>query len=1705
MNSRRIVSWLLSFLLAGICSVSMAKDPFAYLNSPCDPYYVGVDFPKLTTPQWVREQGVEAVVLLSIDDMRDPQKYEDFLRPLLDRLKQIDGRAPVSIFTNEVNPQDQRLQQWIDEGLSLEVHTIDHPCPLLQGGDFAKAKSTYDRCVDMMFRIPRTGPVAFRMPCCDSQNTPSPRFWTEIFQRDPSEGNRLRIDSSVFNIITPDDPSLPQEILFDEAGEERFRRYIPFPSFVNTIENYPYPYVINGDCWEFPCVVPSDWEAQNIQKPNNPQTVTDWKRVLDATVIKQGVMPIVFHPHGWIRNDQLLEFVDYADKTYGERVKFLAFDEALKRLNQSFMGGEIPPIDVDGDGYMDFVQPGKEIKTRLWSAADRKWVSWKRRELLGYPMRIHYGKIDGKTAFAALGHEQVRFFTANLITQQWDELDVEFTQEQLPSGFGNASRALRFLDLNNDGTSELFVSGGGVTQIFSYSHGCWVLNDFQLPAGLTLLTADGHDSGLRFVDVNEDGKDDVLFSNGRTYSLHLFVDAERGWSRPVRSGKYGDAGSIPPIVRVDGTNNGAWFHSRHMWVQNEDTNRLPDLVDRISFAQLLAQAPAARVEDTTPSNEIATPPRSPQETLNSFQKRPGMTIELVASEPDIRDPVAFDWGPDGKLWVAEMRDYPNGITWNKQGDPLGEPGGCVKLLVDTDRDGKHDQAHEFLDKVPFVSGVKAWRDGVIVTAAPDVFYAEDTDGDGIADKREVLYHGFSEGNQQHRVNGLRWGIDQWLYLANGHSGGEIKSLKTNEKIGIGGRDLRIKPDQGLIETQSGATQCGRVSDDEGNWFGGDNSNPVWHYALDEHYLGRNPHYAPPSATHHVSVAPGAAPIFPASRTVTRFNDFDRANRFTSACSPEVFRDDYGMQKDPRRFIYVCEPVHNMVAREVLSDNGTTFTSQRAETEQDREILASTDNWVRPSMARTGPDGALWIADMYRLVIEHPEWIPKQWQDRLDLRGGTDKGRIYRVRFDTIPENHEGIVPWYTLDKLPTAKLVSALDSSNGTLREMVQQLIYWRNDRTAIAPLKGLLTGAQWPQSRLNALYLLHSFDAADDALLVDAIKFGGGRLSRHAIRLAESRLNDSAELRDALIDQARLRAVAGADRRARQQLAYSLGMMKDPRVGKTLARLAMDYRDDPYMTAAVMTSANPDNVVELLDELLRRAAPTELVSQVLGFAVAMGKPQAVNRVLVVTASHSDSIQKFAIMRGIVESISRSNASLPETLDQRGRSVAESIFRLARDLAKNTRANASDRAASITLLGYEPDKKQSDAESLLAMLNPVSPPAVQTAAVAALGRLDAKGIPEQILEKWSSFSPQLRQSVVAMLMSRSETTLVLLNAVAAGSIHASQINARQRQQLLRSRNADVAARAEKVFARNASTRQQVVDRYASARELEADATRGREVFAKRCATCHKFDGQGHAVGPDLVALSDKSHAAMLAAILDPNRAVEDKYLDYAVATTEGQQFSGLLSAETAASITLKLADGKQQQVLRNQIEEIQATGKSLMPEGLEQDIPLQDMADLIAHLRSVRIPPKRFPGNEPQIAPVRDDGSIRLFAIHAQIYGPTLVLEPQYRNLGFWASESDRAVWKLDVPQAGTFSVNFDYACDDGASGNQFVLTANGESLRGVVPTTGTWDNYSWRGVGEIELPAGEVEVTLRADGPLSGYLGDFRTIILEPQGAEGE
>ncbi|MBN9691577.1 MAG: HEAT repeat domain-containing protein [Verrucomicrobia bacterium] len=675
--------------------------------------------------------------------------------------------------------------------------------------------------------------------------------------------------------------------------------------------------------------------------------------------------------------------------------------------------------------------------------------------------------------------------------------------------------------------------------------------DFQLPEDVSALDAQGRDRGLHFVDLNGDGFDDVLLSNSQEYALHLWnrnvqphLGWTKGWSQVVRAGRRTGLPEEPPslvgvpIRLLDGT----------LLLDFPATATGPARTERLSAKELIAVR--------------MTPPKSPEEALASMRLREGFEIELVAAEPLVVDPVYLDWDAQGRLWVVEMRDYPLGM------DGKGQPGGRVNVLYDDNADGRMDRVVPFLTDIPFPSSVLPYGKGALIAAAPDLFYTEDTNGDGRADVRRVLFTGFNPGNQQHRFNGFEWGLDGWLYLANGDSGGTVKSLETGQSLSISGRDLRVNPETGAMETVSAQTQFGRRRDDWGNWFGNNNPTWLWHVTLPEHYLRRNPQVAVKRVSEVLAQREDSTRTFPASAPQIRPNQPWSLNHVTSGCSPTPYRDDL-FGPDFATSVFISEPVHNVIHREVLSPRGSGLQSQRAVGEERSEFLASTDNWFRPTTLRTGPDGALYVADMYRFSLEHPEWIPAEMLARMNVRAGDDRGRIYRIAPRGAPRRS---IP--RLASLDTAGLVAALDSPNGWQRDLAQRLLLERREASDSAGLRELLRLTHPPQVRVQALSTLGLRGALDIATIRTALSDPHPGVRRQALEQSE-RLAAEAELFPAVTALAQ-----DPDAAVRLQAAFTLGQWPAELSEPVLRDLAARDPGDERVRLAILTSLRPESAL---------------------------------------------------------------------------------------------------------------------------------------------------------------------------------------------------------------------------------------------------------------------------------------------------------------------------------------------------------------------------------------------------------------------------------------------------------------------------------------------------------------------------------------------
>jgi putative membrane-bound dehydrogenase-like protein len=881
-----------------------------------------------------------------------------------------------------------------------------------------------------------------------------------------------------------------------------------------------------------------------------------------------------------------------------------------------------------------------------------------------------------------------------------------------------------------------------------------------------------------------------------------------------------------------------------------------------------------------------------------------------------------------------MGDYPLGV------DGKGKPGGVVRVLEDTLGDGRYTKQTVFLDGLGFPSGLMPWRGGVLIACAPNILFAEDTDGDGKADRRQVLFTGFEEGNQQHRLNGFELGLDGWVYGANGDSGGQIRSLKTETTTSINGQDFRFRPDTGEFEAESGQTQYGRHRDDWGRWFGNSNSIWAWHYVLASSQIRRNPFYASPDPRQMLEPE---SRLYPISRTVERFNDLNMANHVTSANSPTPYRDDL-FGPSFATSLFVSEPVHNLVHRIVLEPSGASFKGKRGPGESGREFLASSDNWFRPTMLKTGPDGALWIADMYRFVIEHPEWIPDDWEKRLDLRAGSQEGRIYRVYpLDAKPR------PIPRLDRLDTAGLVAALDSPGGWQRDTAQRLLLHRRDPSAIAPLRRLVAETKRPKARVQAIWTLADLDGLDER----SAQFG---LTDAHAEVRESTVAAVVPLLGAhprLVDDV-FRLAKDADTRVRFQVAIALGDIPGPRAGAPLAEIARVDGGEPWMRAAVLTSAVP-HVPALLAFVLGSGGdpPRAMVEPLLALAGALPDQQLQNSLVRPIAEPAGqggrfAPWQFAALTGLLEARARSRQPGRIDLDRSFTGLWES----ARGLARDDSAAESDRLPAVRLLGYAAARQPADRDLLVGLLHPRVSIDVQQAAVAALGRTTDPKVADLLVHDWKMHSPQVRAAILDTLLTRAAWASALLSSLEDGCVPPAEIDPARRQRLLKRREPALRARAVAVFADQNRPRQMVVDSLRPALAIKGNAASGAVVFKKMCASCHRFGGEGTEVGPDLAAINDKSPESFLIAILDPNRAFETRYANFTVATVDGRVLSGLIAHESATGVTLRRQDGKEDVLLRSQIEEMSTSGQSLMPEGIEKDLNIRGLADLIAFLTS---------------------------------------------------------------------------------------------------------------------------------------------------------
>jgi putative membrane-bound dehydrogenase-like protein len=1095
---------------------------------------------------------------------------------------------------------------------------------------------------------------------------------------------------------------------------------------------------------------------------------------------------------------------------------------------------------------------------------------------------------------------------------------------------------------------------------------------------------------------------------------------------------------------------------------------------------------------------------SPQQSLKTFQLAdPNLRAEIFAAEPDVVDPVEIVFDEDGRVFAAEMRDYP-------ADPPAGQPPKSrIRLLEDTDGDGKIDRSTIFADNLLEVTSMLPWKGGLIVTAAPDILYLKDTNGDGKADIRKVLFTGFALVNPETRITNLRFGIDNWIYAANNGQRGDItfpgRSLLLNsEEVGkreggrgrvgerenldrdssrlqsaeggarkvessqhptsvnVLGADFRFRLDRGLFEAESGPTQFGLAMDDWGHRFITENTVHIRHVVMPRRYLLRNPFLPAGVAAEDISDhGRPSARMFQLTppqywrqvRTAMRQQRYQENNLsrkeivagyFTAASGGTIYSGD-GLPAQYYGTLFTGDVSGNLVHRDVLRPAGASFVASRASNELDKEFLASTDPWFRPCSFATGPDGNLYIVDMYREFIETPESIPEELKKDMDFYSGTTLGRIYRI----APKAPQRAAAKPHLSTVPSSELVSLLAHRNGWWRLTAQRLLLERQDKSVVPALRKMTSESDFAQARLHALYALEGLSSLDAALVEKTLEDPEAGVREHALRLAEAynghisseglkeseprpsgsgpsdespRLwaTGSGAGRDGLVAKL-VGMIHDPSSNVRFQLALSLGAFvggdKSPAgsaglkrrnrdILKALATLANEQSEDSWFRTAVLSSVGQpvtlpvseqvkqlNALVDLLaeQEFFQKPSPGKqrLLEQLaLGIGVrneAAGIVHFLNLLSHLqlpssaTADQASSKQiaevwQVAGLSGMARGLKLAEArrlKVPAAESQLSRFLAspsEKVQSAARAAARHFEMEALIASSMKQALdaGIPGANRKAAIQSLASgefrEVRPVfekilsSQPSQELvgAAVASLSSMDDPGVAELLIARWNKFSPQIREQALDVLLNHRQRVPVLLQAVGNGRIEKNALDLPRKQKLLLNPDPQIAAKARELFKEGASDRAQVVASCRSALTLTGDATKGRAVFEKSCGQCH-LPQKGRRIGPDLSGVSSQTKEQLLQNILDPSREIQARFTNYIVTTKDGRIHDGLIVSETPGSITLRPSAGEDETLLRANINEIRASSVSLMPDGLEQNMSKQDLADVIAFLQGANL------------------------------------------------------------------------------------------------------------------------------------------------------
>jgi putative membrane-bound dehydrogenase-like protein len=965
-------------------------------------------------------------------------------------------------------------------------------------------------------------------------------------------------------------------------------------------------------------------------------------------------------------------------------------------------------------------------------------------------------------------------------------------------------------------------------------------------------------------------------------------------------------------------------------------------------------------------------PLSPAESMKHLVLPAGFEAKLFAAEPEIYKPITMAWDERGRLFIAESVDYPN--TKRRSGPGRDR----ITIVEDTDHDGKADSFKVFADGLNIPTSILAVSGGIIILQAPDTIFLKDTDGDGKADLRKVLFTGWGIADTHAGPSNLRYGFDNWIWGIVGYSG--FKGEVGGESVQFSDGFYRFKPDGSKLEflRSTSNNSWGVGFSEDGLVFGSTaNGCPSVYLPIPNRYYESVRGLAPRTLANIAA----SNQFFPVTDKVRQV---DHHGGFTAAAGHALYTARAYPKEYWNQTAFVAEPTGHLVATFTLERKGSDVAAYYG-----WNLLASDDEWTAPINAEVGPDGNVWVIDWYNYIVQHNP-TPRGFKTgagnayETPLRDKTH-GRIYSI----APRGAEPSAI-KSLAAADPKGLVKALASDNQFWRLHAQRLLVERGKTDVVPDLIALAGSPTVDEIGLNvgaihALWTLDGLHRANEPdaarVITAALKHPSAGVRRNAIQV----LPRTSQSADAILTAKLL-----ADPDAQVRLAALLALADMPPTEAVALALADALRSglvtgDRWLAdAATATAARNDRA--FLEAIARGSKPvTPQVVNIAGRVAehyARGGPsQSVGTVLAALAG-GDPATTEAILRGLsvgwpkgkavtvdpaLESVLKSlmtqskgpaRGQLVRLVGQWGNTglgkFGEEIVASLQAIVRDTNADDARRADAARQLSELRPADESLARELLSLIEPRTSPELAAALVEAAAAGTAPATGKALVETLPRVAPSTRAIVLRALLSRADWTPALVDALEQNQARISELALDQKRALSEHPNRDLATRAKRLLAAGGGLpdpdRQKVIDRLSAELSEGGHPTRGKIVFTQQCAKCHRHGGEGGNVGPDLTGMAAHPRSELLIHILDPSRSVEGNFVQYTVATSDGRVISGLLAGETKTSVELVDAEARRHVLLREDIEQMSASKKSLMPEGFEKQVPTADLNNLLAFL-----------------------------------------------------------------------------------------------------------------------------------------------------------